>query len=194
MSRRFARCTAAAAAITLVLSGCASAVGTTGGETRYVAGDGSTVLLAPSERQPARTIAGTTLDGKALDLTSLRGNVVVVNFWASWCPPCRSEAAALDATSTKQKANGVKFVGIVTRDSKENALAFGRTFPVSYPSLIDGQDNSLLLVFRGSLPVAATPTTYVLDRQGRIAARALGEVDISRLMGMIEPVLAEKTG
>ena len=66
-----------------------------------------------------------------------------------------------------------------------------RRFDVSYPSMFD-RDNSLLLAFRGQLPPAAVPTTLVLDREGRVAARALGAVDRSRLLGMLEPVLAER--
>jgi hypothetical protein len=76
------------------------------------------------------------------------------------------------------------------KDSVENARAFTRRFDVSYPSIFDG-DNSVVLAFSGQLPPSAIPTTLVLDREGRVAARALGEVDRSRLIGMIEPVLAE---
>jgi thiol-disulfide isomerase/thioredoxin len=190
-----ARTAAALAAVALAaaaLTGCSATTGSVDGSTRYVAGDGSTVLLAPEERQAAPVLAGTTLDGAPLDLTDWRGKVVVVNLWASWCAPCRAEAGTLENVFTETKAKGVEFVGIVSggKDSIDNAKAFTRKFQVSYPSMFDA-DNSLVLAFAGQLPPSAIPTTLVLDRDGRVAARALGEVDRSRLLGMIEPVLAE---
>ncbi|MCA0329385.1 MAG: TlpA family protein disulfide reductase [Actinobacteria bacterium] len=181
-----------AAAASVALSACSAQTGSVDSSTRYVAGDGSTVLLAPADRQDAITAGGTTLDGTTLDLASLRGKVVVVNLWASWCAPCRAEASSLENVYGETRAKGVEFVGIVSggKDSVENARAFTRKFDVSYPSIYDG-DNSVVLAFSGQLPPSAIPTTLVLDREGRVAARALGEVDRSRLLGMIEPVLAE---
>lgn len=184
---------AAAAAVCLVLTGCSATSGSVDSSTGFVAGDGSTVLLAPEDREAVVEAAGTTLEGAPLDLADLRGSVVVVNLWASWCAPCRAEAGVLESVYTETRAQGVEFVGIVSggKDSIDNAKAFQRRFDVSYPSMFDG-DNSIVLAFRGQLPPSAIPTTLVLDRQGRVAARALGEVDRSRLLGMIEPVLAEQ--
>lgn len=178
---------------TVLLAGCSATSGSVDGSTRYVAGDGSTVLLAPDERETAPVLVGTTLDGAALDVAAYRGKVVVVNLWASWCSPCRAEAGVLETTYLDTRAKGVEFVGIVSggKDSIDNARAFARTFEMSYPSMFDA-DNSLVLAFRGQLPPSAIPTTLVLDRQGRVAARALGAVDRSRLLAMIEPALAEK--
>ncbi|HSN06102.1 MAG TPA: TlpA disulfide reductase family protein [Candidatus Angelobacter sp.] len=184
---------AAVALAALALAGCATTSGTADGSTRFVAGDGSTVLLSPDQRAAAPTVVGTTLDGARLDLASMRGKVVVVNFWASWCGPCREEAGALQKVYDETHAKGVDFVGIVSggKDSLQNAQAFTRRFDVTYPSMFD-QDNSLVLAFAGQLPPSAIPTTLVLDREGRVAARAIDAVDRSRLLGMIEPVLAEK--
>ncbi len=190
-ARRLAGVVALAAAAVL-LAGCSATSGSVDGSTRYVAGDGSTVLLPAAEREAAPVLVGTTLDGATLDVSSYRGKVVVVNLWASWCSPCRAEAGVLESTYAETKAKGVEFVGIVSggKDSIDNAKAFSRKFEVSYPSMFDG-DNSLVLAFHGQLPPSAIPTTLVLDREGRVAARALGAVDRSRLLGMIEPVLAE---
>ncbi|MEO6821355.1 MAG: TlpA disulfide reductase family protein [Candidatus Nanopelagicales bacterium] len=178
------------AVLTLVLVGCSSSVDQ---GTGYDSADGSTVILAPADRDPAPVVVGTTLTGTTLDLAKWRGKVVVVNFWSSWCPPCREEAGTLAQVSDQLKDKDVQFVGVVTRDTVDNAKAFLRTNALSYPMLFDDPtNNSILLAFRGKLPVAQNPTTYVLDRQGRIAARALGAVDRSRLLGLIDPVLAEK--
>jgi len=183
---------ASALAVAALLSGCSSS-GSGDGTSGFVAGDGSTVLTTPDQRSAAPAVSGTTLDGAPLDLGTLRGKVVVVNFWASWCGPCRTETSALEQVYTQEKDKGVAFVGVVSagKDSLANAQAFTRTFDVSYPSIFD-KDNSVVLAFHGALSPAAIPTTLVLDRQGRVAARALDAVDKSRLLGMIEPVLAEK--
>jgi thiol-disulfide isomerase/thioredoxin len=168
--------------VALLLAGCADTA----------AAEGATTTLAPDQRQDLPVVVGTTLSGQPFDLASWRGKVVVVNFWGSWCVTCRDEAGALERTYTDLKGDGVRFLGIATRDTADNAKAFLRTFPMSYPSLLDDPaTNANLLAFRGQLPVASTPTTYVLDREGRIAARAIGAVDGDRLRAMIDPVLAE---
>ena len=87
---------------------------------------------------------------------------------------------------------GVQFVGLNTRDSAEPARAFVDRFGLDYPSIVDS-DGAKQLLFRDSLPPAAIPSTLVIDRQGRVAARAIGEVDRSRLLGLIEPILAEES-
>lgn len=174
------------------ITACGSSAPAADPGQRYVAGDGSTTILAAGERADAVSARGTTLDGHDLAIQDLRGSVVVVNLWASWCAPCRSEAPVLESVSRQLSASGVRFVGVVSggKDSVDNARAFARRFGVSYPSIFDG-DNQVVLAFKGQLPMAAIPTTVVLDRQGRVAARALGEVDRSRLLGLIEPVVAE---
>jgi len=192
-ARRRTAAAAAAVLVALALTACSATSGSTDGSTRYVAGDGSTTVLPAAERDAAPVIVGTTLDGAKLDLATLRGKVVVVNMWASWCAPCRGEAGTLEKVYVETKLKGVEFVGIVSggKDSIDNAKAFQRRFDVSYPSMFDA-DNSLVLAFRGQLPPAAIPSTLVLDREGRVAARALGEVDYSRLLGILEPVMREQ--
>jgi len=179
---------------TLVLSACSAVTGSTDNSEHYVAGDGSTIILAPSERDPAITLTGKTLTGDSWNLADHKGHVVVVNVWASWCAPCRAEAAALEKVYGQTSPKGVDFVGVVSgsKDSVDNARAFVDRFDISYPSMFDS-DNSLILSFGRKLPPSAIPTTLVIDGQGRVAARALGPVDVSRLLGMVEPVMREKT-
>ncbi len=185
VSTRRPRAHAVLTMIAVVLAGLALAGCSTVADT-------AVVTVAPNERGAGPAVTGTTLDGHAFDLADWRGTVVVVNFWGSWCVTCRTEAGALESTYTDLKDKDVNFVGIATRDTPENARGFLSSFPLSYPSLVDDPaTNALLLAFRGQLPVASTPTTYVLDREGRIAARAIGEVDQTRLREMIDPVLAE---
>jgi thiol-disulfide isomerase/thioredoxin len=117
--------------------------------------------------------------------------VVVLNVWASWCAPCRSEADELAAVANEKADDGVVFVGLNTRDSAAPAQAFVERFAIPYPNVVD-TDGAKQLLFSDTLPPQAIPSTLVIDRQGRVAARAIGEVDRSRLLGLIEPIEAEE--
>ena len=186
----------AALAVAATLSACSALGGATGsgsGELSYVAGDGSTVIVAASEREAPVDFTGTTLEGGTWSLADHRGKVVVVNVWASWCPPCRAEAPALQRTSTELADEDVVFVGVNIRDSRTAAAAFVERFGLTYPTVVD-QSGAGLLAFRGPLAAVSVPTTLVVDREGRVAARALSEVDGSRLKGLVEPLLAEGGG
>lgn len=151
----------------------------------FVAGDGSLVVIDESQRQPAPEITGTTLEGKPFSLSSLRGKIAILNVWASWCAPCRAEAPVLEKTWKAQQDNGVQFIGLDTRDSDTAALSFIRKFGITYPNVID-RDGALQLRFAGTLPPEAIPSTLVIDANGKVAARALGKVSESTLLGMIE--------
>lgn len=159
-----------------------------GNGQRYVAGNGSVQVIKPSDRKPAPELAGTTLDGSSFDLADLRGNVTVVNVWASWCSPCRAEAPGLQTVSSELAGQGVRFVGINTRDTNDNARAFERRFGITYPSIID-EDGVLLLRFKETLPPQAIPTTLVVDKDGRMAARALKPLTEEQLRELIRSVL-----
>jgi thiol-disulfide isomerase/thioredoxin len=161
-------------------------------EQGYVSGDGTTTIVAEAERKPAPDLTGTTLDGQSFALADHLGDVVVLNVWASWCAPCRAEAEDMQKVSSELADKGVQFVGLNTRDSQAAADAFVDRFGLTYPSVVD-TDGSRQLLFRDTLPPAAIPSTIVIDRQGRVAGRAIGEVDRSRLLGMIEPIMAEES-
>ena len=118
------------------------------------------------------TFSGTTVDGKRLDSTSLRGEVVVVNFWYAGCVPCRAEAPILKKLAEERASDGVEFVGVNTRDDRSTAAGFDRTFDPGYPSIVDQEgDLSAQLAFAGVRGPNTTPTTLVLDRKGRVVAR-----------------------
>jgi thiol-disulfide isomerase/thioredoxin len=145
-------------------------------------------VYAVSQRQVAPELRGPLLTGDgAFDLADHRGEVVVLNFWASWCPPCRVEADDLEATYQATKASGVTFVGINIHDERDPAKAFlaGRA---TYPSVFDPAGKMGL-----RLKVAATsiPQTFVFDRQGRIAAVIRGQVIRATLEPLIADVAAE---
>jgi thiol-disulfide isomerase/thioredoxin len=182
---------AAAAVATLALAGCGG--GAIGADTPASSGQSfvgsaytSTVFRAGA-RPAAPDISGTTLAGQHLNLSAYRGSVVVLNFWGSWCSPCRAEAPDLTALATNYSARGVKFLGIDIRDDRVSADAFVQNFRTPYPSLNDPGDE-LALAFRGTVPPAAIPSTLVIDRSGHIAARILGSVSYDSLRALITQV------
>lgn len=191
--RRLRTLSLLATVVLTVVMGCSSATGpgsvTVAGQG-FVSGDGTVAQLPPSRRATPVELAGTTLDGKRLSLSALRGNVVVLNVWASWCAPCIAEAPALEAVHEMTAGKGVSFVGLNFRDDPASAKAHERRFGVTYPSIED-TDGRGVLALRGVLPPKAVPTTLVIDRQGRVAARSLAKIDRVVLTDLVNDVLAE---
>ena len=177
----------------LGLSGCSTAASATNDQqTNYVALNGVGVLsvYADGHRKLAPAVSGTDLTGHPLALSQFTGKVVVLNFWASWCPPCRSEAAALEQVYTDTRASGVQFVGVDIRENgSSDGIHFETNHHVDYPSFSD-QASRIALEFR-STGVETPPTTIVIDRQGRIAARGLGEMTYSQLLSVVKQVAAQ---
>jgi thiol-disulfide isomerase/thioredoxin len=180
-----------------LLAGCSSADDPlsgfgSGSNQNYISGDGSELELAPADRGEPVAFEGETVDGDELSSDDLADRVVVVNFWYAGCPPCRAEAEDLESVSQAFAGDGVRFVGVNTYDDAPTAKAFERTYGITYPSILDAQRNRVQLAFAGDVPPNAVPTTLVLDRDGRVAARISGRIGApSILESMIQKVLDE---
>ncbi len=175
--------TLALMAISVLLTSCGGG-GTSTSQESFVSGNGSVTFINPDKRVEAPALSGMTLSGT--NYTYSVGKVAVVNVWASWCSPCRAEAPTLVALANKY--SDVAFIGILTRDNPATAEAFQRRFSLPYPTLID---DSLLIGFKGSLPANAIPSTVLIDKTGRVAARISGAVTVASLSDLIERVSTE---
>lgn len=185
----------AAASLLAGLGACSAADGApaVGGDVGFVSGSGAVTITPAAERGEPIALAGPLVGGGDYDVASDRGKVVLINVWGSWCAPCRKEAPALQAAweSVQEGPGDAQFLGLNTRDDAAGAAeAFERRFGISYPSLRD-PDGSLQLTFRTSLPPRAIPSTIILDRQGRVAARVVGASTSSTFLGLVETLLAE---
>ena len=176
-------CAGAALAVVL-LTGWA-----TGGNNGVtdVAGSTSAVLYSAGHRPLAPDFTGTTLTGTRLKFSSYRGQVVVLNFWGSWCVPCRTEASTLAAVAALYRSSGVAFLGVDVRDTTASALAFTRTFGITYPSVTD-PSSAITLDFTSVVPIAGTPTTLVIDRTGHIAGAVFGSTTYPELTTILAKV------
>jgi thiol-disulfide isomerase/thioredoxin len=156
----------------------------------FVSGSGGTTVFRAGAGPVAPAVAGTALGGAKLSLAAYHGHVVVMNFWGSWCTPCRAEAPALAQLARQFRASGVHFLGVDIRDSPASAEAFMRDFGIQYPSLNDPGD-AIALDFRSTVPPAGIPTTLVIARNGRVAARVIGESSYSGLKHLIAQAAAQ---
>lgn len=143
---------------------------------------------APRQGRPAPDFHAVTLDGRSLSLSSLRGKVVLLNFWASWCGPCRGEMPALDAFYKARRDHGLEIVAISqdapAQDAVVRALASGLSFPVALE-----RDAA----YRGYGDIYALPTSFVIDRSGVLrldGARHPVIFDVYKLDQVISPLLS----
>ncbi|MEU5808706.1 TlpA disulfide reductase family protein [Streptomyces sp. NPDC047718] len=169
-------------------AGAATGAGDQAGTVRAAAG---AAVVDPAARQDAPVLSGEDLDGNPVGLAELRGQVVVLNVWGSWCGPCRAEADDLELLSRQTRADGVRFLGINTRDpDRAAARSFVRAHAVTFPSLHDPAGELLLRFPPALLNPQAIPSTLVIDRRGRIAAGIGGAVTAEQL----RPLLARLAG
>ena len=178
---RFTKVAALAVAVAslVALSGCAQDTLAeqyrAGSGKNYIAGDGSITEVAIANRGAAINFTTTDLDGKSLTSADVAGKVLVVNFWYAGCAPCRAEAKDLEKVYSQFADKGVVFIGVNVRDGAETAKTFNESFGITYPSVTD-LDGKVQLAFSSAVAPNAVPTTLVLDKQGRVAARILGRV------------------
>lgn len=203
MSRRSTRYAVRRAAVSLTAVGALLALGACssdpnsiaeqakqGDQKGYIAGDGAIEQIPVDKRLKPITLEGKTLDGKDWSSTSVRGkDIVVVNMWASWCGPCIKEIPELEKvwTDTQAAKKPVQFMGINFREGPERGAALAASQKMTYPSLSD-KPGTLLLAFGRQAPTN-TPSTLILDREGRVAARANGPVTATTLQGLIDDAL-----
>lgn len=119
--------------------------------------------------QPAPDFRLTTTDGRSIALSDLRGRPVIVNFWASWCEPCRAEFPLLRDAYQRHAAEGLEILGVIHADGPQAAAAFAQTYEATWPLLIDA-DNAAWQAYRGAL----LPLSYFVDRQGIVRAVSYG--------------------
>ena len=143
-------------------------------------------IASPLPGRPAPTFALPTLEtGDSIALTELRGNVVVVNFWASWCIPCRDEHPVLLEAARTYEPKGVKFVGIAYNDKPEDSRRWLDELGKSYPSLIDA--GARVAIDYG---VSGVPETFILDKQGVVAFKKFGPITTSEITQKLDSLLA----
>lgn len=194
-----ARAVIVLAALVLVapLTGCAADEGIAGqyraGDNKgYISGDGRVVEIDPSERGQPVDFEGVIENGDTVTSAQYRGQVLVVNFWYAACGPCRIEAPYLEEVYQDFTGKGADFLGVNTYDQASTALSFAGTYGITYPSVIDVEDGAVKFSFAQVTAVQATPTTLVVDQQGRIAARISGQLDsASILRAIVRDVIAE---
>lgn len=141
---------------------------------------------APVESGKAPDFTLTTFDGRSVTLSKLRGQVVVINFWASWCVPCRDEAPYLEKTWRKYRDRGVVFIGVDYVDTEKGALAFLKEFDITY---FNGPDIGTRV--SDAYHIKGVPETYYVAKNGNLSGNVIGPLSAPLLDNKIDALLAE---
>jgi peroxiredoxin len=126
-------------------------------------------LTALPDKPPAPEFTLPDIDGRMHRLSDYRSKVVVVNFWATWCPPCREEMPAMQRAWKQVQNDDIVFLGINVGETEDEIFAFTGDYPVDFPLLMD-RDSAAIQ----NWPIRGLPTTYVVDGEGNLAYRAIG--------------------
>ena len=147
------------------------------------------VVIPQEKRVAARKLALRDLDGKKRQLSDLKGKVVIVNFWATWCGPCRQEMPAFTKVYAEYRDRGVEMVGAANeeRSAKDNVTAFVTSLGIQFPIWLEASADHMDAFGVGP----ELPATVVVDSQGRLAARIKGVTDEVQLRALIERLLPE---
>jgi thiol-disulfide isomerase/thioredoxin len=180
----------AALAVTVGTATACTDLDGTDGKT-WITGAGSVEQVPVSERGRPVEASGEDLDGNPLDLADERGKVVVLNVYASWCPPCRAEMPTVVELAKQSDAARVSYLGVNIRDNASAARAFGENAGIEFPSFAD-PSSAVLLALSDELGPYSLPSTVVLDREGRVAALVLGRIPGAvTLKDVVDDVVAE---
>jgi peroxiredoxin len=178
-----------AAAVLLTACTGSNAVDQTNSTFKFSSGTPLGKLYPAADRKKAGGFSGTLLDGGTTSLAADRGKIVVINFWAAWCGPCKTETPQFDSVYRQLKARGVDFMGVDTKDVKSNAQAFVKDYGISYPIVYDEPGEIALRL--GDLPDTALPFTVLIDRAGRVAAVYIIRLSADDLTTALDKLLAE---
>jgi thiol-disulfide isomerase/thioredoxin len=158
------------------------------GNYRFVTATQVGQVFPEASRKPVGAVTGTLINGGSYSLAADKGKVVVINFWASWCGPCKTETPQLDALYREVKSTGVDIVGVDTKEtSKDAGMSFITNNKISYPMLWDEPGKTALEL--GHVPADGLPFTVLIDKQQRVAAVYLKAVT----PGDLQPVLTSLT-
>jgi thiol-disulfide isomerase/thioredoxin len=161
------------------------------GDFRFVTATQVGHVYGLAERKPVGAVTGTLIGGGAYALAASRGKVVVINFWATWCGPCKTETPQLDALYRQVAPQGIDFVGVdVKETSRDAGTAFITDNKISYPILWDEPGKTALEL--GHVPSTILPFTVVIDKQQRVAAVYLQVLTPGDLQPVLTSLVAEQ--